>query len=158
MGILTKALAKAGKSPVELGQLLNVCTTNALSRVMFGRRVFGAGTGESDSKSEEFKDMVMEVMTLAGEFNIADFIPIRILEWLDLQGVATKMKNLHKRFDNFLGAILDEHKNISKGGDFLSTLISLKNNNYDDEGGQLTDTEIKALLLVIFLFFSFSFL
>ncbi|KNA13044.1 hypothetical protein SOVF_120450 [Spinacia oleracea] len=150
VGILTKALVKAeSKEAVQLGQLLNVCTTNALSRVMLGKRVFGDGTGESDKKSEEFKDMVMELMVLAGEFNIGDFVPA--LEWLDLQGIATKMKKLHKRFDNFLGAILEEHKAKFKGGnfggDFLSTLISLKD-NCDGEGGKLTDIEIKALLLL----------
>ncbi|XP_021761517.1 flavonoid 3'-monooxygenase-like [Chenopodium quinoa] len=152
VAILTKALVKAeSNEQVQLGQLLNVCTTNALSRVMLGRRVFGDGTGESDQNSEEFKDMVMEVMTLAGEFNIGDFVPA--LEWLDLQGIASKMKKLHKRFDNFLGAILEEHKANLKGdhfgGDFLSTLISLRD-NCDGEGGKLTDTEIKALLLNMF--------
>lgn len=125
---------------------------------MLGRRVFGDGTGKSDTKSEEFKDMVMEVMVLAGEFNIGDFVPA--LEWLDLQGIASKMKKLHKRFDSFLGAILEEHKTNPKGDhgrDFLSTLISLKD-NYDDEDGKLTDTEIKALLLVIIssIFFVFQ--
>lgn len=151
VAILTKALAKSGSNnPIQLGQLLNVCTTNALSRAMLGRRVFGDGTGKSDTKSEEFKDMVMEVMVLAGEFNIGDFVPA--LEWLDLQGIASKMKKLHKRFDTFLGAILEEHKTNPKGDhgrDFLSTLISLKD-NYDDEDGKLTDTEIKALLLNMF--------
>ncbi|KAL2935462.1 Flavonoid 3'-monooxygenase [Bienertia sinuspersici] len=151
VNILTKALAKAETKAVELGQLLNVCTTNALSRVMLGKRVFGDGTGKNDLKSEEFKDMVVELMVLAGEFNIGDFVPA--LEWLDLQGIATKMKKLHKKFDKFLGAIVDEHKiHLNKGDfgrDFLTILLSSKD-SYDDEGGKLTDTEIKALLLNMF--------
>ncbi|KAH9605297.1 hypothetical protein KSS87_009179 [Heliosperma pusillum] len=149
VSILVNALAKAGAMPVQLGQLLNVCTTNALSRVMLGKRVLGDGTGKSDPKAEEFKDMVMELMVLTGVFNIGDFVPA--LECLDLQGVASKMKNLHKRLDNFMGAILEEHKAVSgkHGGDLLSTLISLKD-NYDGEGGQFTDIEIKALLLDLF--------
>ncbi|KAJ8773149.1 hypothetical protein K2173_028326 [Erythroxylum novogranatense] len=152
VAILTRALATAGPSPVNLGQLLNVCTTNALSRVMMGRRVFGDGSGSADPKADEFKSMVVELMALAGVFNIGDFIPS--LEWLDLQGVAAKMKKLHKKFDTFLGNIVEEHKinGGAAGGnhtDLLSTLISLKD-VADDDGGKLTDTEIKALLLNMF--------
>ncbi|KAF7849994.1 hypothetical protein BT93_L0064 [Corymbia citriodora subsp. variegata] len=96
--------------------------------------------------------MVVEVMVLAGVFNIGDFVPA--LEWLDLQGVAAKMKRLHKRFDAFLTAIVEEHKaSMGKAGnkhnDLLSTLISLQD-VADEEGGKLTDTEIKALLLNMF--------
>ncbi|GAB4860872.1 cytochrome P450 [Ancistrocladus abbreviatus] len=156
VGILTKALANAGKTkkPVQVGQLLNVCATNALARVMLGRRVFGDGTGTGDAKSDEFKEMVVELMVLAGVFNIGDFVPA--LEWLDLQGIAAKMKKLHNRFDKFLGSILEEHKvKTHVGGDkqqhtdLLSILLSLKE-DFDGEGGKLTDTEIKALLLDLF--------
>nr|WOC73942.1 flavonoid 3'-monooxygenase [Ficus virens] len=150
VAVLIRALANGGSAVVDLGQLLNVCTVNALGRVMLGYRVFGDGSGKSDPRADEFKSMVVEVMVLAGVFNLGDFVPA--LEWLDLQGVAARMKKLHKRFDAFLTAILDEHKaNVGKGqhNDLLSTLISLKE-NADDEGGKLTDTEIKALLLNMF--------
>ncbi|KAL8226615.1 hypothetical protein R6Q57_016447 [Mikania cordata] len=143
VAILTRNLAGAGESPVKLGQLLNVCTTNALARVMLGRRVFG----DRDQKADEFKDMVVELMVLAGEFNIGDFIPA--VDWFDLQGVTKKMKKLHARFDSFLNTILEEHKSGNSTGDLLSTLISLKD-DADGEGGKLSDIEIKALLLNLF--------
>jgi flavonoid 3'-monooxygenase len=159
VAILIQVLAKAKGSPkpVNLGQSLNLCTVNALGRVMLGYRVFGDGTSGVDPKADEFKSMVVEVMVLAGIFNVGEFIPW--LEWLDLQGVAAKMKNLHKRFDRFLTDILEEHKKnhlghndgTRKHRDLLSTLISLKDHNDDDEGGgRITDTEIKALLLNMF--------
>nr|AEN71546.1 flavanone 3'-hydroxylase [Paeonia suffruticosa] len=151
VAVLTHALASARDSLVNLGQLLNVCTTNALARVMLGKRVFGDGSGGADPKADEFKGMVVEVMVLAGVFDLGDFIPA--LERFDLQGVATKMKNLHARFDSFLGNILEEHKmnrdGVKQQNDFLSKLISLKN-DVDGEGGKLTDIEIKALLLNMF--------
>lgn len=134
-----------------MGQLLNVCTTNALSRVMLGRKVFNDGS-KSDPKANEFKSMVEEMMVLAGTFNIGDFIPP--LGCLDLQGIVGKMKKLHARFDAFLNTILEEHKlndqyKTSQDVDFLSTLIRLKGNaDMDGEEGKLTDVEIKALLLV----------
>ena len=157
VAVLVRALANSGSTSVNLGQMLNLCTVNALGRVMLGHRVFGDGSSGIDPKADEFKSMVVELMVLAGVFNIGDFVPA--LEWLDLQGVATKMKKLHKRFDAFLTSIVEEHKvSIAqrKHTDLLSTLLSLD----DDEGGKLTDTEIKALLLVHtthslnFLFFS----
>lgn len=151
VAILTRVLVGAGKSTVKLGQLLNVCTTNALARVMLGRRVFGDGSGGGDPKADEFKDMVVELMVLAGEFNIGDFIPA--LDWLDLQGVTKKMKKLHVRFDSFLNTIVEEHKTGNGGAsdhvDLLSTLIALKD-DADGEGGKLSDIEIKALLLNLF--------
>lgn len=135
---------------MNLGQLLNVCTTNALARIMIGRRVFNDGNGGCDPRADEFKSMVVELMMLAGVFNIGDFIPS--LEWLDLQGVQGKMKKLHKRFDAFLTSIIEEHEK-SHGSksethkDLLSTLLSLKDVS-DDDGNNVTNTEIKALLLV----------
>nr|QKV26468.1 flavonoid 3' hydroxylase 2 [Panax notoginseng] len=156
VAILVRALAGVGKTPVNLGSLLNVCTTNSLGRVMLGRRVFSDGSSCVDPKADEFKEMVVELMVLAGVFNIGDFIPA--LDWLDLQGVAKKMKKLHARFDLFLNQILEEHKagaGHGSGGartkhvDLLSTLISLKD-DVDGEGGKLNDTEIKALLLDLF--------
>lgn len=154
VGILSGALASAGQTPVRLGQMLNVCATNAIARVMLGRRVVGHGGGGADEKAEEFKAMVVELMVLAGVFNVGDFIPA--LEGFDLQGVVAKMKKLHKRFDDFLTAIVDEHKIDGCRGanghvDLLSTLISLKDGD-DSKGGKLSDTEIKALLLVRHLF------
>ncbi|CAH9095755.1 unnamed protein product [Cuscuta epithymum] len=156
VGVLTRALASAGKSPAKLDQLLNVCTTNALSRVMIGRKVFPDHTtnrgGKSDPKADEFKSMVVEMMMLAGVFNVGDFIPA--VEWLDLQGIAGKMKKLHARLDAFLNTIVEEHKmngvKTSRDVDFLSTLMSLTADAVDDQGAKLTHTEIKALLLNLF--------
>lgn len=140
---MTRNLGSSDGKAVNLGQMLNVCTTNALARVMIGRRVFDDGNGGCDPRADEFKSMVVEVMVLAGVFNIGDFIPS--LEWLDLQGVQAKMKKLHKRFDSFLATIIEEHDTSSTN--LLSILLSLKDVK-DDEGNHLTHTEIKALLLV----------
>ncbi|KAK4252510.1 hypothetical protein QN277_014502 [Acacia crassicarpa] len=146
---LVTNLANVGSSAVNLGQLVNICVTNALARAMLGRRVFNDISGGSDPKAEEFKSMVMEMMELGGVFNISDFIPA--LEWLDIQGVHAKMKKLHKRFDSFLTNIVEEHK-VSKNHnhrDLLTTLLSLKEVQ-NDEGATLTNVEIKALLMNLF--------
>ncbi|CAI8610127.1 unnamed protein product [Vicia faba] len=146
---LIRNLSSSGSKAANLGQMLNVCTTNALARVMIGRRVFNDGNSGCDPRADEFKSMVVELMALAGVFNVGDFVPA--LEWLDLQGVQAKMKKLHKRFDAFLTSIIGDHKvsKSEKHNDLLSTLLSLKE-KVDEDGDKLNDTEIKALLLNMF--------
>nr|AHL83556.1 flavonoid-3'-hydroxylase [Iris x hollandica] len=139
--------AANGHPPVNLGRALNVCATNALARAMLGRKVFTEeeGRGEAD----EFKEMVVELMKLAGVFNVGDFVPW--LGWLDLQGVVGKMKRLHRRYDTFFDRVIEEHQSVAKAGapDLLSVLIRLKE-DADGDGGKLTNTDIKALLLNLF--------
>nr|A0A4D6Q414.1 RecName: Full=Flavonoid 3',5'-hydroxylase CYP75B138; AltName: Full=Cytochrome P450 2; Short=CcCYP2; AltName: Full=Cytochrome P450 75B132 [Crocosmia x crocosmiiflora]QCF41216.1 flavonoid 3'5'-hydroxylase [Crocosmia x crocosmiiflora] len=143
-----------GGEPVNVGKEMHVCSTNALSRAMMGRRVFeklavgGGGVEEEEEmkKAEEFKDMVVEVMTLAGVFNIGDFVP-----WLkpfDIQGVVRKMKRVHRRYNVFLDKFIAECRSSAKPGanDLLSVLIGQRGKS-DGSGGEITDTAIKALVL-----------
>ncbi|RHN66060.1 putative flavonoid 3'-monooxygenase [Medicago truncatula] len=115
---------------------------------MLGRRVFNDGNGGCDPKADEFKEMVLELMVLAGVFNISDFIPS--LEWLDLQEVQAKMKKLHKQFDAFLTNIIEEHEASNYKNEKHKDLLLLKEET-DDDGNKLTYIEIKALLLISYL-------
>ncbi len=73
VAVLTRALARASPTEaVNLGQLLNVCSTNTLGRMMLGRRVVGDGTGGGHQKAVDFKSMVREFMVLSRVFNIGD--------------------------------------------------------------------------------------
>ncbi|XP_072978874.1 flavonoid 3'-monooxygenase CYP75B137 [Typha angustifolia] len=125
--------------PVNLGEAANVCATNALARATVGRRVF-----EEGEEAREFKEMVVELMKLAGVLNVGDFVPG--IAWMDLQGVVGKMKRLHKRYDDFLDGIIAERRNNMGGNDLLSVLLRLK----DDDGHNVTDIDIKALFLNLF--------
>ncbi|KAH7665222.1 Flavonoid 3'-monooxygenase protein [Dioscorea alata] len=143
--LLASELFRAQGKEVSLGNLVNVCATNALSRAVVGRRVFEeGGVGE-------FKEMVVELMKLAGVFNIGDFVPW--LRPLDMQGVVRRMKRLHRWYDEFLNKIMEEHRMEGGGkgtGDLLSVLLGLKEDVHGDEEAKLTDTNIKALLLNLF--------
>lgn len=143
---LTCKLARSSSKAVNLRQLLNVCTTNALTRIMIGRRIFNDDSSGCDPKADEFKSMVGELMTLFGVFNIGDFIPA--LDWLDLQGVKAKTKKLHKKVDAFLTTILEEHKSFEndKHQGLLSALLSLTKD--PQEGHTIVEPEIKAILAV----------
>lgn len=78
---LVRGIAEKEGGAVDVGGEVNSCATNALARVAVGRRVFGRP--EEKEGAEEFKEMVAELMRLAGVFNIGDFVPG--LGWLDLQ-------------------------------------------------------------------------
>ncbi|RDX86084.1 Flavonoid 3'-monooxygenase, partial [Mucuna pruriens] len=146
---LMNNLASSDSKAVKLGQLVNICTTNAMSRVMIGQRVFNDDSSSYDSSANEFKLMVAELMVLLGVFNIGDFIPA--LDWLDFQGVKARAKKLLKRTDAFLTTILEEYKISKKEKQknlYLSTLLSLKETS--QEGYKLTEEEIKSILLNMF--------
>ncbi|WVZ61964.1 hypothetical protein U9M48_011769 [Paspalum notatum var. saurae] len=146
-----------GEEAVELGQVANVCSTNALARAMVGRRLFTAvdgGGGAEDDASREFKDMVVELMQLAGVFNVGDFVPA--LAWLDPQGVVGKMKRLHRRYDAMMDGIIRDRKKAAAGDDgrdLLGVMLARMRDQQplvDGEDGCINETGIKALLLNLF--------
>ncbi|KAI4308202.1 hypothetical protein L6164_031300 [Bauhinia variegata] len=130
---------------VVVPELLSHAIVNMIGQVILRRRVFET----HGSESNEFKDMVVEHMTVAGYFNIGDFIPF--LSWLDLQGIERRMKRVNKKFDLLLIRMIEEHQALNherKGKpDFLDVLMAQQENA---DGERLTITNIKALLLDLF--------
>lgn len=129
--------------PVVVPQMLTYAMANMIGQVILSRRVFVT----KGSESNEFKDMVVELMTTAGLFNIVDFIPS--IAWMDLQGIERGMKKLHKRFDVLLTKMIEEHTATAherKGKpDFLDIIMANRENS---DGERLSIINIKALLLV----------
>lgn len=142
VALLVRELA-ASASVVALGQAANVCATNTLARATVGRRVFAVDGGEG---AREFKDMVVELMQLAGVFNVGDFVPA--LRPLDPQGVVRRMKKLHRRYDDMMNQIIQERKAAEEGKDLLSVLLAGMRDQQALADGEVTETDIKALLLV----------
>uniref|UniRef100_A0ACD6AT36 Uncharacterized protein n=1 Tax=Avena sativa TaxID=4498 RepID=A0ACD6AT36_AVESA len=141
---------------VAVGQEANVCATNALARAAVGRRVFGGSAAAAGEGAKEFKDMVVELMQLAGVFNIGDFVPA--LRWLDPQGVVAKMKRLHRRYDGMMDGFISEREGKQQGGgdgdnkDLLSVMLMGGEGDQEEEEGMssFNHTDIKALLLNLF--------
>lgn len=157
--LYARAARGDGAGPVSVGVEIHMCLTNALARAMVGRRVFAKleEDEEERKKAEEFHAMVVEVMSLAGVFAIGDFIPS--LAWADIGGAVKKMKKVHRRYDDFLNKLIaecrtarEEEEGGGGGGgkrreDILSVLIGFKEDG-DGREGEISDTHIKALLLV----------
>ncbi|RWW55027.1 hypothetical protein BHE74_00038359 [Ensete ventricosum] len=106
VGHMLRSMKASGRKRerVMLGEMLIYTMANMIGRVILSRRVFET----KDTVAKEFKDMVVELMTLAGLVNIGDFIPA--VAWLDLQGLERRMKKLHKKFDSVLSRMVAEHE------------------------------------------------
>ncbi|OAY61292.1 hypothetical protein MANES_01G178000v8 [Manihot esculenta] len=147
LGHMLRAMCEASQKneAVVVPEMLTFAMANMIGQVILSRRVFVS----KGSESNEFKDMVVELMTSAGLFNIGDFIPS--IGWMDLQGIERGMKKLHKKFDVLLTKMMEEHMattNQRKGKpDFLDVIMANRENS---DGERLSITNIKALLLNLF--------
>lgn len=145
LGHMLKAMCESShqNKPVVIAEILSYTMANMIGQVILSRRVFET----KGTDSNEFKDMVVELMTIAGYFNIGDFIPS--IAWMDLQGIQRGMRRLHKKFDALLTRMIEEHAKTAyerkEKPDFLDILVS-----HQDSTGieRLSKTNVKALLLV----------
>ncbi|KAL5714272.1 flavonoid 3',5'-hydroxylase [Ranunculus cassubicifolius] len=134
-----------GGEPVILAEMLAFAMANMLGQVILSRRVFVT----KGSESNEFKDMVIELMTSAGGFYIGDYVPC--IGWMDLQGIVRGMKHLHNKFDAILNNMLKDHIKTKHERKEKPDLVDVLMENRDNiENERLTDTNMKALLLNFF--------
>ncbi|GLJ30466.1 hypothetical protein SUGI_0603050 [Cryptomeria japonica] len=94
-----------GAQCVDVKKRVTSLTQNITCR-MFASRTYSDNDLDG---GHGFKIMVEEMLAMAGEFCIGDFIPS--LDWLDLQRIRRRMQALHKIFDGFAGKVIDEHIN-----------------------------------------------
>lgn len=147
LGHMLKAMydLSCRREPVVVAEMLCYAMANMIGQVILSRRVFET----KGSESNEFKDMVVELMTTAGYFNIGDFIPS--IAWMDLQGIERGMKRLHKKFDVLITKMIEEHKASAyqrkETPDFLDVFMAQQENPGEEK---LNTTNIKALLLNLF--------
>ncbi|KAJ0985246.1 hypothetical protein J5N97_003602 [Dioscorea zingiberensis] len=136
------------REPVMLAEMLNCAMANMIGVVILGKRVFESKGMESN----EFKDMVVELMTCAGLVNVGDYLPA--LAWMDLQGIEGRMKKLHNKFDHILTKMVDDHTATAHqrigNPDFLDVIMANRDHNSQDQSLSLSDDNIKGLLLNLF--------
>ncbi|KAH7845061.1 hypothetical protein Vadar_034762 [Vaccinium darrowii] len=114
--------SQKGQAAVVIPEMLTFAMANIIGQVILGRRVFAQKGAELD----EFKDMVVELMTSAGLFNIGDFIPV--MAWMDLQGIVQKMKRTINKWDVLIRKMVAEHMEMAReregNPDFLDDLFT----------------------------------
>lgn len=138
-------LSRRGE-PVVVPEMVSCALANIIGQKSLSRRVFET----QGSESNDFKEMVVELMRLAGLFNVGDFIPS--IAWMDLQGIEGKMKLLHNKFDALLTRMIEEHSATAHerlgNPDILDVVMA----EQEYSGGvKLSMVNIKALLLNLFI-------
>ncbi|KAH9324146.1 hypothetical protein KI387_004324, partial [Taxus chinensis] len=97
--------SEQGSRCVDLTKFFFSLTLNIVSRMSAGRTF----SDHELSGGRKFKEILGEMMALAGAFVISDFIPL--LKYIDLQGLRRRMKSLHQIYDEFAEKVIDEHIN-----------------------------------------------
>ncbi|KAJ8449627.1 hypothetical protein Cgig2_005649 [Carnegiea gigantea] len=109
------------------------------------------GKGKDEDKRYDLKGVVEEAVTLAGAFNLADFVPY--LAPLDLQGLARKMKDLSKRADEIFENIIDDHlkeEDFRQHTDILGATLALMKNPNNEFFSSFDRDNVKAIMLDLF--------
>ncbi|KAJ1378083.1 Cytochrome P450 [Sesbania bispinosa] len=132
-------------APVELTSMFHDMTYNNMMRMISGKRYYG---DESDMKdvheAKEFRDTVAGLLQLAGVSNKADYLPF--LRWFDFQNVEKRLKNISKRFDTFLNALIHENRTRKNRE---NTMIDHLLNLQESQPEYYTDQIIKGLTLAM---------
>ncbi|XP_078443839.1 flavonoid 3'-monooxygenase-like [Wolffia australiana] len=149
---LVGALVLGDGAPVELFQSLREFSTNVLSMIMIGRRLY---CGDEERDGEKLTSLLDEMKAMMNAFNVGDFLPW--LSWVDILG-QSRMKSLHRRFDVFMNKIIAKHYcNLVSAdchgpkADMLTMSLNMLGQPFGEDGRVLSENEIKALFLDLFM-------
>ncbi|XP_057851888.2 cytochrome P450 71AU50 isoform X1 [Cryptomeria japonica] len=119
--------SSSNSSAVDLSMEVGFLTNNIICRMCFGKIC-----NDDEMGGRVFKEVLDEVLALAGGFKYSDYIPL--LGWVDLQGNRRRQAKLTKIFHLFVDKIVDEHLERRKKfsglecEDFVDLLLSLSEN------------------------------
>lgn len=141
--------SKAGNC-IALRDTFGALSSNILTRMMLGKRHFGAGNA-GPKEAAEHKNLIYAGFSLVNSFNVADYLPF--LRPFDLQGHEKGMRKVMAKVDRIYDAIIKEHlqrrteivgEEARTHSNFVDQLLSLPGENGE---AQLSHTTIKAILI-----------
>ena len=141
-------------TPIDIGSLTFATIINAVMS-MIGSTSLQREKAAVDVP--KFKKAMADLVELFGLPNVSDLFPF--LAWFDLQGIEKETKKVIGVIEEMLdSAIEHRRKNVNDHNqqrkDFLGFLVELHENG-DDETS-ITKAQVKALLSVRFVTFSFN--
>jgi hypothetical protein len=103
-------IAKEKGRPIEVRTVVNIMSTNILSRMLFNKRFLGS-EDQSATTSEvyEFMEIIEELAACLGTIHLQDtfdFIPY----WFDPQGLDARFRKLRARVEVFNRNVIGQHK------------------------------------------------
>ncbi|XP_058081005.1 cytochrome P450 81Q32-like [Magnolia sinica] len=111
--------SELGKSVVELKSRFSELTFNVMMGMIAGKRYYGENVVDLE-EARRFRKIINETLRLVEASNIGDFVPV--LGWMDLGGAEKRMVRLVKDRDEFLQALIDEHRSRKEKVDFSSLM------------------------------------
>lgn len=143
--------SEANKS-INLRDTFGALSSNTLTRMILGKRHFGAGDS-GPVEAAEHKALIYAAFALINAFNIGDYLPF--LRPFDLQGHERAMRKIMSRVDEIYDTIINEHRQRRKAAgpqegpedsrsSFVDQLLSLPGENGEEH---LKQTTIKAILI-----------
>ncbi|MCD7460760.1 hypothetical protein HAX54_044374 [Datura stramonium] len=140
------------------GKAVNIRSEiTAMTNNVITRMVMSKGCSENEDGAEKVREMIHEMATLSGRFNLSD--TFWFCEKWDLQGFRKKLKGVRDRFDEIMESIIEEHQEIRRkrhkldqqqqvAKDLLEILLDIS----EDETSEmpLTRENIKAFVLDLF--------
>ncbi|KAK4280822.1 hypothetical protein QN277_012393 [Acacia crassicarpa] len=133
----------AAREVVDVSENVGEVIEGMIYRMILGRK-----------RDDRFdvKRIVQETLTLAGAFNIVDFLPF--LRPFDIQGIRKRIVKNSKEVDEMLETFIEEHQEAQavlqkkEHKDIVDILLSCLQDSHHDEHNPVKDrTNIKALLL-----------
>ena len=92
---------------------------------------------------------------MSGDFLLSDWLPYRVLKWVDMLGKLKNIKRIMKELDLIVGSWIEEHvgrkREESKEGDeqdFIDVMLSVIDDSYTQD--HTRENIIKATILVRF--------
>ncbi|KAL1221556.1 Cytochrome P450 81D11 [Cardamine amara subsp. amara] len=135
--------SKHGFAKVEMRQMFLDMTINNIFRMVVGKRFYGEGT-EQDDDASQVRQLLNELVSIAGNGNAADYLPI--FRWIT--DFEKRVKKIKSRVDKFLQSLVDEKRaDKEKGNTMMDHLLSLQETQPD----YYTDVTLKGLLVVMIL-------
>ncbi|GMP65115.1 hypothetical protein CsSME_00026066 [Camellia sinensis var. sinensis] len=147
----------------EVMNFVRDISSNTGSAINLSKRIYShtygvtarAAFGKKNRDQEEFMEAMDEVVALYGGFSVADMYPsVKLLQVMS--GMRRKLEKLHKRVDQILENIVNEHREKKtqresgrgEAEDLVDVLLRVQKDG--ELEFPLTDDNIKAVILDIF--------
>ncbi|KAI8007363.1 Cytochrome P450 71D8 [Camellia lanceoleosa] len=145
----------------EVMNFVRDISSNTGSAINLSKRIYShtygvtarAAFGKKNRDQEEFMEAMDEVVALYGGFNVADMYPsVKLLQVMS--GMRRKLEKLHKRVDQILENIVNEHREKKtqresgrgEAEDLVDVLLRVQKDG--ELEFPLTDDNIKAVILM----------
>lgn len=143
---------------INVSKLIIAASNNISSRCLFGQKFETTADGK-----RSFGEVARKVMALMTCFSFGNFFPS--LGWMDVvTGLIPKLNGAFRELDDFFSEVLAQHKSArinendddhkSEKKDFIDILHQLQQD--DNVDFQLTQADIKAMIVVCLLFSKFK--